>query len=346
MIMVKTLRYSLLAMLAMVCNVAFADAYKVLTFPDGNSGQISNYTSTWTVTIGTDTWSIENFNNNKNEWAYIKCGRNKNASVASIATTFAVDKAIDNIVVTIDAITASSVNSMKLIVASDADFANAVETVDASAIAKGDIMFKPTTPAANMYYKLVFDCAAGTKNGLIQISKVEYYEQGNEPDIVDISNTPETAYSVAKALELIAAGKGLATEVYVKGFITAITEVSEQYGNATYNIGDTQANENVLTAFRGRYLGNKEFTSADQITVGDEVIVYGQLMEYKKDDVVTPELAQGNYIYSLNGKTTTGIENIEAAQDAKQVIYTIGGQQLQKAQKGLNIINGKKVVVK
>lgn len=60
----------------------------------------------------------------------------------------------------------------------------------------------------------------------------------------------------------------------------------------------------------------------------------------------THEFAQGNYIYSLNGKTTTGIENIEAAQDAKQVIYTIGGQQLQKAQKGLNIINGKKVVVK
>lgn len=342
--MVKTLRISIIALLAMVCNSVMADAYKTLTFPDGNSEEISAYTKTWTATIGTDTWTIENFNNNKNAWNYIKCGRKNVESVASIATAFAIDKAIDNVTVTIDAITAKNVNSMKLLVASDAEFTTVVETVDAPAIEKGEIMFKPVTPAAGKYYKLVFDCASGSANGIIQISKVEYYEQGNEPEIIDISNTPETAYTVAKALELIKAGEGLTADVYVKGIITAVEEVSEQYSNATYRIGDTSVDENTLTVFRGYYLGGEKFTAADQIKVGDEVIVFGQLIEYKKDDIVTPELAQGNMLYSLNGQTS-GIGAI-TADGGNKVIYNLNGQRLQKMQKGINIVNGKKVIVK
>lgn len=344
MIMVKTLRYSLLAMLAMVCNVAFADAYKVLTFPDdGEEGKaINNYDNSWKAVKGADTWTIENFNTYQwgNNWTYIKCGRKNIASVASISTDFAVDKAIANVMITIDKITAASVNSMSLVVASDASFATVVETVNAPTIAAGEIQFKPTKPAAGLYYKLVFDCASATANGVIQISKVQYFEEGNDPVIVDITNTPETAYTVAKAKELVAAGEGLATKVYVKGFITAITEVSTQYGNATYTIADAKGAEDGMVVFRGYYLDGEKFTAKDQLAVGDEVIVYGQLMTYSG----APQIGQGNQLYSIN--KGTAISNIEVAQDAKQVIYTIGGQQLQKAQKGLNIINGKKVVVK
>lgn len=343
MIMVKTLRYSLLAMLAMVCNVAFADAYKVLTFPDdGEEGKgITAYTKDWNAVKGGDTWIMSNFNSNKwNNWTYVKCGRKDNASVAGIATGFAMDKAIGNVMVTIDKITANKVNSMSLVVASDASFATVVETVNAPTIAAGDIQFKPTKPAAGLYYKLVFDCASASANGVIQISKVQYFEEGNDPVIVDITNTPATAYTVAKAKELVAAGEGLATKVYVKGFITDITEVSAQYGNATYTIADAKGAEDGMLVFRGNYLDGEKFTAEDQLAVGDEVIVYGQLMTYSG----APQIGQGNQLYSIN--KGTGIENIEAAQDAKRVIYTIGGQQLQKAQKGLNIINGKKVVVK
>lgn len=344
MIMVKTLRYSLLAMLAMVCNVAFADAYKVLTFPDdGEEGKaINGYSNSWKAVKGADTWTIENFNTFQwgNNWTYIKCGHKTKTYVASIATDFAVDKAISNVMVTIDKLAAASVNDMYLVVASDAEFTNIVEKVAAPEKAAGDIQFKPTSPKAGLYYKLVFDCATGSANGFVQISKVQYFEEGNDPVIVDITNTPETAYTVAKAKELVAAGEGLATKVYVKGFITDITEVSAQYGNATYTIADAKGAEDGMVVFRGYYLGGEKFTAEDQLAVGDEVIVYGQLMTYSG----APQIGQGNQLYSIN--KGTGIENVEAAQDAKQVIYTIGGQQLQKAQKGLNIINGKKVVVK
>ena len=61
---------------------------------------------------------------------------------------------------------------------------------------------------------------------------------------VDITNTPETAYTVAEAKELITAGEGLDADVYVKGIITAIDEIDTgDYGNATYYINDTESTE-------------------------------------------------------------------------------------------------------
>ncbi|MCH5306797.1 MAG: hypothetical protein J1E37_01855, partial [Prevotella sp.] len=56
------------------------------------------------------------------------------------------------------------------------------------------------------------------------------------------------------------------------------------------------------------YLGNKRYTANDtQIQVGDEVIVYGKVVNYKGN---TPETVQGTaYLYSLNGVTVdTGDE--------------------------------------
>ncbi|MCM1079917.1 MAG: hypothetical protein NC344_09480 [Bacteroidales bacterium] len=344
--MVKTLRFMMVALVAMVCNAAFADAYKTLTFPDeGDEGKaVNNYSTVWNAKKGADTWTISYFNTFKFDgWTYIKCGHQKTAYKASIATDFAMDKAIGSVMVRVDNIADPSyVNEISLVVAEDAAFSNIVETVKAPKIEAGDITFKPASPKAGLYYKVIFDCPAnGKKNGAVQVSKVEYYEDGDDPVIVDITNTPETAYTVAKAKALVAAGEGLQAKVYVKGYITAITEVSTSYGNATYTIADTKGGADDMLVYRGYYLDGGKFTAEDQIAVGDEVVVYGQLMLYSG----APQIGQGNQLYSVT-KSTTGISNVEAAKDGKQVVYTIGGQQLEKAQKGLNIINGKKVVVK
>lgn len=112
---------------------------------------------------------------------------------------------------------------------------------------------------------------------------------------VDITNTPATAYTVTEALALIEAGKGLDKEVYVKGTITKVQEVSAQYGNATYFISDGSKE---LEIFRGYGLGGERFTSEDDIQDGDEVIVYGKLLDYNG----TYEVTTGSKIYSLNGK--------------------------------------------
>lgn len=169
----KKLRYSLIAVFVLICTMSFADAYKTLTFPDGNSGKIGAYDKTWTVTLDNFTWTIKNFNNNNNIWKYIKCGSTKGTSVAYIETA-QIDKAISSVVVTIDAITTKEVNSISLIVASDAAFTNVVETIDAKELAKGDMVFGVTKTGANLYYQLKFDCAKASKNGLVQVSKVVY----------------------------------------------------------------------------------------------------------------------------------------------------------------------------
>lgn len=160
---------------------------------------------------------------------------------------------------------------------------------------------------------------------------------------VDITNTPETAYSVAKAIELINAGDGLTNKVYVKGYIVGTPSVSTIYGNAQYNISDTKGDETTtLTVYRGYYLNSEKFTSEDQIATGDEVVVYGTLTLYN----TTYELSSGNYLYSING-STTGIAtlNVDNA-TVNTPIYNLSGQRLQKLQKGINIVGGKKIILK
>ena len=191
--------------------------------------------------------------------------------------------------------------------------------------------------------------AAGTSNITAVFAGNEEFEAGSvsyklivkvapEPP-VDITNTPETAYTVAKANDLITAGQGLETEVYVIGTITKIQEVSTSYGNATYWIGDgTEYSANDLEIYRGYYLEGENFTAEDQIKVGDKVIVYGKLVDYKGTKEMT-----GSSIYSLNG-VTTGISNIKAETINDGAIYNVAGQRVNKLVKGINIVNGKKVV--
>ena len=191
--------------------------------------------------------------------------------------------------------------------------------------------------------------AAGTANITAEFAGNDEFEAGSvsyklivkvapEPP-VDITNTPETAYTVAKANDLITASQGLETEVYVIGTITKIQEVSTSYGNATYWIGDgTEYSANDLEIYRGYYLEGEYFTAEDQIKVGDKVIVYGKLVDYKGTKEMT-----GSSIYSLNG-VTTGISNIKAETINDGAVYNVAGQRVNKLSKGINIVNGKKII--
>lgn len=116
--------------------------------------------------------------------------------------------------------------------------------------------------------------------------------------------TLEHPYSVSDAIG--AAGKladGQEVEVYVKGIISTIKELDTgTFGNATYYISDDgqTGKEKEFYIYRGYYLNGEKFTAADQIKVGDEVVVFGKLINFKGN---TPELSQGNKIITLNGVT-------------------------------------------
>ena len=160
---------------------------------------------------------------------------------------------------------------------------------------------------------------------------------------LDITNTPETAYTVAKAFELIEADEGLNANVYVKGKISSIKEVeTTQHFNATYNISDNGTTEGQqLVVFRGKYLGGANFTEKEQIHIGDEVIVYGKLVDYNG----TYEVNSNNQIYSING-VTAGVQNITVEQNVNAPAFNLAGQRVNAAYKGIVVKNGKKFLNK
>ena len=97
--------------------------------------------------------------------------------------------------------------------------------------------------------------------------------------------------------------------VYVKGKISRIADngtygQSGTFGNATFYINDDGADGAELYAYRILYLGNKKYTSGTDIKVGDEVVICGELMNYRGN---TPEtVANAAYLYSLNGESGGG----------------------------------------
>ena len=134
----------------------------------------------------------------------------------------------------------------------------------------------------------------------VKVTNAKAAEEG--PELKDISNTPETAYTIAQAIEIIQnrEGNDMSKEVYTKGKIREIKSLNTaQYQRAQYWIGD-DTTEDLIQVYNGYYIGGADFTADDQIKVGDEVVVYGRLTLYN----TTYEIDANNYIYSLNGKTT------------------------------------------
>ena len=119
------------------------------------------------------------------------------------------------------------------------------------------------------------------------------------------TGTAADPYNVAKAIEVVSALEANAqteSEIYVKGAVKEIREIDPSYGNATYYITDDGKNQ--IYIYRSKYLGNKKFTSSDQLSVGDSVVVCGKFTNYSGN---TPEtVTNGSYLYSLNGKTQGG----------------------------------------
>ena len=123
---------------------------------------------------------------------------------------------------------------------------------------------------------------------------------GNTEYTYEGNGTLESPYTCADAIHYVKSlGQAESeNEVYVKGFITSITdEFSVQHGTASFVMSDTKSGTNKFTFWRCPYLGNKKFVNGDtQIKVGDEVIIYGKIVNYKGN---TPQYAQGSTIVSL-----------------------------------------------
>lgn len=178
--MTKHLRFLFVMLLAMIWSVGWAaeTVYKTLSFPDDNQAKnkVSSYASSWTAKIGSDSWSIVNFNNNNwGGWNNIRCGRKKSPSVATITNSNAFDKPITKVVVNASDISnLAKVKSIKLETSKVANFSSIEETVKLATITAGYLTFEIKNPIENGFYKLTFDCLASA-NGFVQVDQVDYY---------------------------------------------------------------------------------------------------------------------------------------------------------------------------
>ncbi len=110
------------------------------------------------------------------------------------------------------------------------------------------------------------------------------------------AGTEANPYTVADVIALNTANALPQDQVFVKGIITKIDEVSTQHKNATYNISDNSQATNQLKIYRGKNLNNTDFTAAADLSTGWTVTVKGVLTLYNNS---TLEMTTGNYITSI-----------------------------------------------
>ncbi len=152
-------------------------------------------------------------------------------------------------------------------------------------------------------YRTSWQILLNDVNGLIGFDPIQ--DGGSDEPGVTVEpkgdGTAANPYNVAKAMEIVNTGAVTDKEVYVTGIIDQITEVDTgSYGNATYSINDGTGTASMLV-YRGKWLNNAKFTSADQIQEGKEVVVLGKLMAYNGN----PQIGQGNYLVKYDGQGGT-----------------------------------------
>lgn len=130
--------------------------------------------------------------------------------------------------------------------------------------------------------------------------------QGGETPVDPQPGDEVKSVTVAEALSIIdglADGAKTTEEYKVTGYVVEVTEINTQYGNATFTMADAQGGSPVLTFYRGKGFNGADITDANLLAAGDKVEVQGLLQKYVKGDAVTPEVAQGGKILSINGDT-------------------------------------------
>ena len=149
-----------------------------------------------------------------------------------------------------------------------------------------------------------------------QIVTVSYGEKtaSYTVNVNTIGNTKETAYTASEAIELIDAGKGLKTPVYVKGKVSEIASSwTENNGYLSFWVSE-DGTENKFEMYKN-YKGadNEVYTSEEECPkVGDDVICYGTLTKYiTTDNTSYYVFSEGNYLVEkttvVDNRTTTSV---------------------------------------
>ena len=176
--------------------------------------------------------------------------------------------------------------------------------------------------------KLVDDFSVTTENGGLAEEPTAFAAEGE-----GTLESPYNSVAANKAALELESGKVSASDVYVKGIVHVISYAYSAKSKSLSFLISPDGTDN------GAFLCYSVTSDEDPgLKEGDMVVLSGKLTNYNG----TPEYAKGAKIVSI----TTGISTIAAEANKAQVIYGLDGRRLTKAVRGVNIINGKKVIVK
>ena len=194
---ISTITKSCLSALFLILGMGYANAqadYTLDTNLEQNKGKNSSYAGNCDVTVDGITWNVTG-NATMNPWRI--GGKSLTEVDREVYTKTAYPSAVKSIDLTVGNASSITVNSLKLLVSSNAEFTDATEYA-AEFQANSTITFAPAEGEFPEYsfYKFVFNVTVSvTSNKYVQFSKVEIYNGesvGPEKNLVGlaVSGTP------------------------------------------------------------------------------------------------------------------------------------------------------------
>ena len=120
------------------------------------------------------------------------------------------------------------------------------------------------------------------------------------------SGTADDPFNIAGIIEAtkdLASGQTTEKDYYAKGYVESTDKFNDKYGSISYYLcDDKDGKTKKFYVYSGQGLGNKSFTSLNDLKAGDEVIVCGKVTNYNG----TIEFQSQNYIVELNGQKEGG----------------------------------------
>jgi len=187
------------------------------------------------------------------------------------------------------------------------------------------------TDGAQIYYTTDGSTPDNTKtlyNGAITVSETQTIKAiayvGENASAISTAAyyilSDNNTYTVAEALAFETYPQN---NIFVEGIVSTAPTSLISGGMLTYYISVDGTETNRLQVYKGKNLGNTEFTNAGEIVVGDRVTIFGNVKIF--NDI--KEFDQGNYLVSLEGYTYPVInaDNINIAHDATSgtINYTV-----------------------
>lgn len=132
-----------------------------------------------------------------------------------------------------------------------------------------------------------------------------------------------TALPASKALQMTKAlGHTNTTEMsyFVGGIISNMRNTPEQivqYKSARFDISDDGTTANQFYCYNTKWLGNTAFVTGNEVALGDEVVIYGQVQNYMGN---TPEIK--GYVYSHSTPKNYEITNLQVRTEGSSVYFS------------------------